>query len=307
MSLRLRFATLMQEVAEQDELLVVLVGDISHGILRPYADMFPSRYYNVGICEPSIVNVAAGLSHVGLRPVVHTIAPFLVERSFEQLKLDFGYQERSVNLVSVGGAFDYSQLGCSHHSYADAALIGQIPGSRVFLPSSIHELNRLFWEAYQRPGINYFRLTEHPHEQELSGWTGRVGDGVKMREGDDATIAVVGARLTEALHAASELSAVGLSAEVLYFPTLKPFDEELLRTSVTKTKCLVVVEELSERDGLYSRCIESCVGLGGLRARSLSVSEFIHDYGTYEELCVVAELDARSIFGAVKEMVYAGR
>ena len=304
MSLRQRFAALMQEVADQDERLVVLVSDISHGILQPFARDFPNRYFNVGICEPSIVNMAAGLSHVGLRPVVHTIAPFLVERSFEQLKLDFGYQEKSVNLVSVGGAFDYSQLGCSHHSYCDAALVAQIPGSRVFLPASVVELERLFWDAYKLPGINYFRLTENAHDQSLSGWSGKVGDGVRLRYGEAVTIATVGARLGDAISAAEQLGAAGVSADVLYFPTLKPFDAPLIRESVARTLRLVTVEELSARDGLFSRCVEASIGIGDLRVTSLSIGDFVRDYGTYQELCKAAELDADSIIRSVESLLH---
>ena len=97
--IRQQFADLMLEVGTRDKKLVVLVGDISHGILQPFAKKCPTRYYNIGICEPSIVNMAAGLSKSGLNPVVHTIAPFITERACEQIKLDFGYQKQNINLI----------------------------------------------------------------------------------------------------------------------------------------------------------------------------------------------------------------
>jgi transketolase len=89
---------------------VVVVGDISHGILSKFRNENPDRYFNIGISEPGMVNVAAGLSASGLIPVIHTIAPFLIERSYEQIKLDFGYQNLPGNFVSVGSSFDYSKL-----------------------------------------------------------------------------------------------------------------------------------------------------------------------------------------------------
>ena len=106
-NLRQTFADLMLEIGSHDESLVVIVGDISHGILQPFAKKFPDRYFNIGICEPATVNIAAGVSKVGLNPVVHTIAPFLTERAYEQIKLDFGYQDLPVNIISVGGSSDY--------------------------------------------------------------------------------------------------------------------------------------------------------------------------------------------------------
>lgn len=99
--IRQQFADTMLEVGQNDPNLVVLLGDISHFILQPFAKACPGRYYNVGICEPTIVSMAAGLAKVGFYPVVHTIAPFIVERSFEQIKLDFCYQQLDGNLVTV--------------------------------------------------------------------------------------------------------------------------------------------------------------------------------------------------------------
>ena len=104
MKIREVFAELVFKLGKKDKNLVVMVGDISHGILKKFREKFPERYYNIGICEPSMVNLAAGLSKVGLNPVIHTIAPFLIERSYEQIKLDFAYQKLPVNIVSVGGA-----------------------------------------------------------------------------------------------------------------------------------------------------------------------------------------------------------
>ena len=91
--MRSTFADTVLEVGRIDPKLVVLVGDISHFALQPFAEICPDRFYNVGICEPTIVSMAAGLSHTGYHPVVHTIAPFMIERSFEQIKLDFCYQK----------------------------------------------------------------------------------------------------------------------------------------------------------------------------------------------------------------------
>ena len=107
--------------------------------------------------------MGAGLSKIGLTPVLHTIAPFLIDRSYEQIKLDFGYQNLPVNLVSVGGSFDYSQLGCSHHTYADVSMICHIKNSNVFIPGSDVEFDLLFSRQYKNHRINYFRLPNNPH------------------------------------------------------------------------------------------------------------------------------------------------
>ena len=135
-SIRQQFADTMLAVGKKDTRLAVLVGDISHFLLKPFAAACPGRYYNIGICEPAMMSMAAGLAKAGLRPVVHTIAPFLVERSFEQMKLDFCYQGLGGSVVTLGSAFDYSNLGCSHHCYGDFALMKTLPGSQIVYPGS---------------------------------------------------------------------------------------------------------------------------------------------------------------------------
>ena len=104
----------------------------------------------------SIVNLAAGLSKVGLIPFVHTIAPFLIQRSYEQIKLDFGYQKLNINLISVGSSFDYSKLGCSHHCYEDVGNLKHFKKSRIFIPGSSKELNKMLMKNYQKIILTIF-------------------------------------------------------------------------------------------------------------------------------------------------------
>ena len=283
-SLRPIFAKTLSDLGAVDENLVVIVGDISHGLLGDFRNSFPSRYFNIGICEPAMVGVAAGMSKIGLNPVIHTIAPFLIERAYEQIKLDFGYQKISGNFVSVGSAFDYSKLGCSHHSYADVSLISHLPNSQVFLPGSPVEFEILFQEAYKQGKINYFRLTENAHDIEIERKSIKIGKGIKLRDGSDLTIFTTGATLRNCMLAADELVGLGQSAEILYFPTIKPFDEEITRESLKKTRKFISVEELSSHDGLYNLVLKVSAGLDGIKSQQLAISEFIGGYGTYAEI-----------------------
>jgi transketolase len=305
--IREAFADTMTEVGQADRRLVVMVGDISHGILRPYAQACPGRYFNVGICEPTIVNMAAGVSKTGLIPVVHTIAPFIIERSYEQIKLDFGYQKLSVNLVSVGGAFDYSQLGCSHHCYTDVSLMSHFARATVTIPASAVEFNVLFKELYANGLINYFRIPEKSHGFDFGRSDLRSGVGIRVREGGDVTLVSTGTQLATAVAAAEQLSRVGIGAEVLYFHTLKPFDAPLLRRSVEKTGRFVTIEEISTHDGLYSLCLKATFGLGNLAAHQIAIPDFIHGYGTYDELCARLGFTPEGVCAAVESLLSARR
>lgn len=301
-SLRQEWADIMVDLGQEDDRVLTLVGDISHGILQPYAKLFPNRYLNVGICEPTIVGLAAGSSHVGFIPFVHTIAPFLIERAYEQIKLDFGYQRLSVNLISVGGSFDYSQLGCSHHTYADVSMIANIEGSQVFLPGSASELRQLMTANYQRQGINYFRLTENPHDRDLGGAPIKTGKGVIAKHGSDVTVVALGPSLRTALDVAEEISH-HTSVEVIYIHSFKPLDANLIRQSIAKTRAFVTVEELGPYGGLFHSVLQATAGLDYRRSAQLSVNGFVSGYGTYEDLKKLAGISAANLRDAISEVI----
>lgn len=231
------FADTMLEIGQRDPKLVVVVGDISHGLLQPFAKACPGRYFNIGIMEQAMVSISAGLSLSGLHPVTHTIAPFLIDRCYEQLKLDFGYQGLGGVMVGVGGAFDYSQLGCSHHSYAACQLVKTIPGSQVFAPASPNEFKKLFAEVYQQPTLSYFHLPSTKHGLDIPAEAIELGKPIRIREGSGMTIIAVGPQLRTALDADVP------EAEIIYVHTLKPMDDGIIKESVAKTKRMLWLEE----------------------------------------------------------------
>jgi transketolase len=305
-SLRPVFANTLAKLGSKDDELVVVVGDISHGILSSFRNAHPDRYFNIGICEPATVGVAAGLSHAGLTPVVHTIAPFLIERAYEQIKLDFGYQNLPGNFVSVGSSFDYSKLGCSHHSYADVSLFSHLPKGRVFLPGSPLEFEILFEQAYKQDFINYFRLTENSHGVDFNREEIKIGQAIQVTEGSDVSLITIGSQLRNCVNAAKKLSIRGFSVEVIYLPTFKPFDSKAVRRSVEKTGCFITVEELSSQDGVYNKVLHSVLGLGKIRGEQMAVSDFIRAYGTYAELQNVACLSEEHIIANVEKILMEG-
>jgi transketolase len=129
--MRNKFATICADIVKNDKDAVILIGDISHYLLQDAQEFAPERFFNIGICEQSTINVAAGMSLEGLRPIVHTIAPFVVERAYEQIKIGLGYQNTDVTIITVGGTYDYADLGCTHHCYSDIALMRNIQIGRA--------------------------------------------------------------------------------------------------------------------------------------------------------------------------------
>jgi transketolase len=295
-SLRPQFAETISRIGDTDSDLFVVVGDISHGILAGYRENHPERYRNIGICEPAMISLSAGLNAAGFNPVVHTIAPFLIERSFEQIKLDFGYQQLDCNLISVGSSFDYAKLGCSHHSYIDVALIASIEDSQVFVPGSNDEFDSLFTNNYQTRGIKYYRLTENGHG--FDGLTSKptAGQNTVVRQGTDLTIVALGPSLRIAMLVADLLEKESVSAEVIYVHTFKPFDSDSVLKSVGKTSNLIVISELSVTGGLGALCLEAVSGKTLFNYLNFEIDKFIRGYGELEDLQGRANHSPQHIF-----------
>ena len=302
--MRQAFANTIYEIGQSDDALVVLVGDISHGILKPFAKESPDRFYNVGILEPTIVSMAAGLSHVGFHPVAHTIAPFLVERCLEQIKLDFCYQDLGGNFVSVGSAFDYSGLGCSHHCYTDIALIKGLPNTQIIYPAMPDEFKILFRQTYKNNQLTYFRLPAKKHGISIEAKEIIFGKGLKLREGNDITLLGIGPQIKTIIEASEMLKTKNISTEVLYYHTIKPFDRGLLVNSMEKTRAIIVVEEHCQYGGISEDVLSLSSGLGNIYHSFINIPNvFSRGYGSYEEHCKYLGFTAANIIKEVEKAV----
>lgn len=304
-SMRQEFADTMLNIGKRDKRLVVLIGDISHHILQPFAAGCPGRFFNIGICEPATVNMAAGLAKTGLYPVVHTIAPFIVERSFEQIKLDFGYQKLGVNLVAVGSAFDYAALGVTHHCYDDFALLKNVENSQIFYPASPIEFKALFKQTYRNGLVSYFRLPEMQHGVVFSEKEITAGRGILVKRGKDITVVAVGSQLRTAMSASEALAEKNISVEIIYLHTIKPLDEKLIRSSLRKTHRCLAIEEHSMYGGIADDIRRITNNIDHVECRSINLGDsFIHEYGTYEQHCQRLGLTAENLVGQSLKLLH---
>ncbi len=303
-NLRNDFPKVVHEVGLRDPNLVVLVGDISHYRLQGFAKDCPGRYYNIGICEPTIVNMAAGLSKIGFYPVVHTIAPFIVERSFEQIKIDFCYQKLGGNIITVGSAFDYAYLGCTHHCYNDFALLSTLPNVELVYPASYEELDLLFGQTYNNEFLTYFRAPMYGHEVSFKPSDITIGKAIQVQEGEDLTLVAVGTQLKSAKEAADALKEQGISVDLIYIHTVKPLDAQTIKKSLKKTKKCLVIEEHGIFGGVYDAVLRISQELDEIKCFSISIpNDFIRDYGTYQDFCLKLGFCQGGVLKKIKEEV----
>lgn len=212
--MRKQFVKTVSEMLKNDSRTVLLLGDIGVFSFREEFAKYPNRVYNIGILEQATVSMAAGLAMTGHVPIVHTIAPFLVERAYEQLKIDFGYQQLPGLFVSVGASYDYASLGCTHHCPADVSLIENIPGFEIEVPGNQPELAAALTRELKGP--RYVRMTENSYKFQP--------EKLKLKtDGAEACILGVGPAMDIVLEATEHLPVYHL-----YTPHVIPFKFELL-------------------------------------------------------------------------------
>jgi transketolase len=153
------FGKIITELAERDDKIYVLVGDIGYRIFDEFRDKYPDRFINMGICEQSMIGVSAGMALEGLKPWVYTITPFLIERPFEQVKLDIDQQNVNVKLV---GFSDYPKLGPTHTELNGEKMMQLFNNINSYFPKNGDETYQFVNEAYDNNGPAFISLKSDP-------------------------------------------------------------------------------------------------------------------------------------------------
>jgi len=286
--MRKQFRDTIMDLSTYDDKIVMVLGDVSVYLFNDFKEKYPDRFYNMGICENTLISVAAGLSSQGFFPFVHTIAPFVTERSFEQIKLDMCYNQFGANIVSCGASFDYAWDGATHHSYTDLAILRMLPHIEVIHPGSRKEVDILIRSQYNNGKTTYFRLSDHPHDIDVPV---KFGKGVVLRDpGSDVTVMTAGPILGNVMEACRDLD-----VNLVYFHTIKPIDKEII-SRFNSSEILVIHDAF----GLYEAICE---------VPNLSVSyhgmpdEFCTWYGTLHDVRKKIGLDTESIREVVSHKI----
>ena len=157
--MRRSFGKIITELADRDEKIYVIVGDIGYRVFDEFRQKHPDRFINIGICEQSMIGVSAGMALEGLNPWVYTITPFLIERPFEQVKLDIDQQNVNVKLV---GYSDYPTLGPTHTELNGKKLMQLFKNITSYFPKNGDETQKVTYQAYEKKGPAFISLKSDP-------------------------------------------------------------------------------------------------------------------------------------------------
>jgi transketolase len=285
--MRAVFAAEAGELLDEDPLTAVVLAEISADMFAKAAARHPDRVLNVGIREQLMVSVGGGLALAGLRPIVHTYAPFLVERAFEQVKLDLGHQGGHAVLVSIGASYDAARAGRTHQAPEDVALVDSVPGFSVVVPGHPAEVRGLLRGAMGTldAGSTYLRLSSESNREARP-----VSASLQMvRPGRRGVVIAVGPMLSPVLDGIADLDVT-----VAYATTVRPFDAEGLRSLAAASDAIVLVEPYLA--GTSAFAVSAALAARPHRLLSLGVPRTeLRRYGTPAEHAALYGLDAAGI------------
>ncbi|WP_406628918.1 transketolase family protein [Amycolatopsis sp. WGS_07] len=290
-NMRDTFLSTAEEIVNTDPDVAVVLADISAASLAEAARRHPDRVINVGIREQLLVSTGAGLALAGLRPIVHTFNAFLVERAFEQIKLDLSHQNLGAVLVSYGASYDMPAEGRTHQAPGDVALIDTLPGWYVHVPGHPDEARRLLFDSVPGDSRTYLRLSAQENSEP------HLGVGLQLiREGERGVVIAVGPMLDRVLRATA-----GMDVTVLYTSTVRPFDVEGLRAAMTDVADVALVEPYLK--GTSAHCVTDALADRPHRLLALGTRRDteVRIYGTLADHDLAHGLDAGSIALSLKE------
>lgn len=301
------FGRCLTELAENDPRIVAITAAMPQGTgLDIFAQVYPKRFFDVGIAEQHAVTFAAGLAVEGYRPVVAVYSTFL-QRAYDQIVHDVCLQNLPVVFAMDRGGL-VGEDGPTHHGVFDLSYLRHIPNMVVMAPKDENELRHMLKTALLHKGPIALR---YPRGQGLGVSLDTqlmelpIGCGELLREGDDAALVAVGAMVPEAVAAAEILAREGIHVAVINARFIKPLDVELIGQWARRTPVLVTVEENVRQGGFGSAVLEalSDEGIAPRRMVRLGIPDSFVPHGSLRVLRRELGLDAEGIARSVRKAV----
>lgn len=247
--------TLLLEAKKNSSITVVTSDSRGSGKLVPYGKDLPKQIIEVGIAEQNLVGISAGLAASGRKVFAVSPASFLTARSLEQIKTDIAYSNHSVCLVGISAGISYGQLGSTHHSIHDYAVMRCINNISIIAPADNFETAEVIKQAVSYPTPLYIRFGKKPMMDIHSHNTSfQIGKAIIAKQGEDVLLIATGETVQRAYLASQILEQNNIHATVISMHTIKPFDEETFLIEAKKSKVIVSIEEHSVYGGLGEHC-----------------------------------------------------
>ena len=264
---------------------MLLLIDIGAFGFQNFMEKYPDRVKNICIFEDGIVGVSAGLALSGLIPTVYGITPFIVQRSLEQLKLDYIYQNVGGNFITTGAAYDFSKLGYSHYCPEDVETLKTLPGIEILIPGTPKQFETLFKHCCMNGKLSYFRMVDHCNKTEVDI---EYGKAKVLKKGKRGTVIAFADILDAAIDVCRDLDVT-----LLYYTTAEPFDLETLRYNIENNR-IFICEPFYQ--GTFMKDILPVLSEGRVAVDGVGVPrQVMRTYGTKQDKDMNLGLTAHNI------------
>ena len=310
--MRTAFVNKLMELAKKDDRIVLLTGDMGFPMFDKFKELYPDRYYNIGIAEQNMIGVAAGLAMRGKKPYVYSIIPFLIMRSYEQVRVDVCYHNLDIKFVGSGGGVAYGPAGATHHAIEDISLMRGLPNMQVISPGDPYEARNAIEKSYITSKPTYIRLSKNNEPLLHKGLDDRefeIGKSICVKKGNNMAILATGNILEEALNVSNELDNLDIKNSLYSFHSIKPIDKKTLNKIFKNYKYIVTMEEHNIIGGLYGAVMEE-YGKGIINDYSIEKvlpiainDKFSHHVGDQNNIRKYFGIDKDSVINKIKEML----
>ncbi len=308
--MRNAFASELTKLAIERDDICLLSGDIGNRMFDNFKENASNRFINCGIAEANMMSMAAGMALSGLRPFVYTITPFTTTRCLEQIKIGLAYHQAPVVVVGTGSGLSYAELGPTHHSFEDMAILNCLPGIRVLAPCDKNELISFMREAINLDGPTYIRIGKKGEPQlNLFHNQINIGQATELVKGDLFLILCLGPITSEAICASRKLKEIkGIEPSIVSLGSLKPLDQKFLFNQLSKSfKYWLTLEEHSVIGGLGST-IADWLQKNNSSNRNIQLiklgipDQFIHELGNQKFIRSNYGLNSEGIFNVLEKL-----
>jgi transketolase len=266
--MRREFVESLVRLAEEDERIVLLTGDLGFAALEPFAERFRGRFFNAGVAEQNMVGMATGLAEAGFTPYVYSISTFASMRAYEFIRNGPVLHGLPVRVVGIGEGVDYGHNGMTHYALEDVALMRAQPGLTLVVPGSSGQVDAVLRAVQPLPGPAYLRISKQSVLVPALDGRFELGRADQIARGEDVAIVALGSMSEFALEASRLLSSEGVAASVTVVSSVTPPPISDLLEVLASVPVTVAVEAHYINGGLGSLLAE-IVAEHGLGARLL--------------------------------------
>lgn len=286
------------EHSKKNKNLYFLSADLGFNSFEILKDELKDRFINIGVAENNMVGIAAGLALQEKDVYIYSIVPFLIFRSFEQIRNNICHNNLNVKIIGGGGGFSYGDQGVSHNTSEDLSITRVLPNLKVFTPSTKSEVEYVFDYCFQNKGPAYFRLGKVPDFNFKIKNKIKIGDGITITKGKDILVFSCGNIIDEVNSTTNSLKKENINCELISYPCIKPINEEFILKKINKINKIVIVEENSVIGGFGSAIMDIlCKNSIFTKLLHIGLSDKTHNkIGNQNYLRKINNLDRISLF-----------